>query len=416
MTTLWIFIALFVLVSLVLIWLPHFRQKKMLQAEEAGVRKTTNLELFNNRLATLEKELEEELLDQTEFDALKKELEISLLQDMKQGEDESLVNNVKPKGLLWPSLMSIVVLSVSGYLYSELGAYKDLDKAVPDNPHAGMDASQIMAQRIGMMEAQLKSEPENSQLMFSLGHAYINANRFDDAVKSFDNAMKLVGTHAELIGPKATALYYKANQRMTPEVKALVDQALALDPKDPSTLLLVGMDSFFTADYQAAINAWQTILDSDRNDVDRSAIMNAIESAKMRINATSGEMPQDATHQQATQGKTTVTVEVSISPELAGQVSDTDTLFIFARNVEGSKAPLAATKLSAKDLPTKVVLDGSTNMMGGSMTLSDAKNVEIIAILSKHGSIKAQAGDIEGRIATVEVGTTGKLVLDTKVQ
>ncbi len=416
MTTLWIFIALFVLVSLVLIWLPHFRQKQMLQAEEAGVRKTTNLELFNSRLATLEKELEEELLDQTEFDALKKELEISLLQDMKQGEDESLVNKVKPKGLLWPSLMSVIVLCVSGYFYSELGAYQNLDKAVPDNPHAGMDANQIMAQRISMLEAQAKAEPENSQLIFSLGHAYINANRFDDAVKAFDKAMELVGTHAELIGPKATALYYKANQRMTPEVKALVDQALALDPKDPSTLLLVGMDSFFTADYQKAIDAWQTILDSGRSDVDRSAIMNAIESAKMRINTTSGEMPQDETHQQAMAGKTTVTLEVSISPEMAEQVDAGDTLFIFARNVEGSKAPLAATKLTAGALPTRVVLDGSTNMMGGNMTLSSAKNVEVIAVLSKTGSMKTQPGDIEGRVETMEVGSTAKLVLDTKIQ
>lgn len=134
MTTLWIFIALFVLVSLVLIWFPHFRQQKMLQAEEAGVRKATNLELFNNRLATLEKELEDELLDQDEFNALKKELEISLLQDMKQGEDESLVGQIKPKSLLWPTLMSVVVLGVSGYFYANLGAYANLDKAVPDNP------------------------------------------------------------------------------------------------------------------------------------------------------------------------------------------------------------------------------------------------------------------------------------------
>ena len=414
MTTLWIFIALFVLVSLVLIWFPHFRQQKMLQAEEAGVRKQTNLELFNNRLATLEKELADELLDQAEFDSLKKELEISLLQDMKQGEDESLVNQVKPKGLLWPVLMSTVVIGLSGYLYSDLGAYANLEKAVPDNPHAGMDASQIMAQRIEMMEAQLKAEPDNSQLLFSLGHTYISANRYDDAVKAFDKAMELVGTHAELLGPKATALYYKANQRMTPQVQAIVDQSLALDPEDPSTLLLVGMDAFFNANYDKSILAWQTILDSNRNDVDRSAIMNAIESAKMRMQAETGEMPKDATHQQATMGKT-VTVDVSVAPELLEQVSGTDMLFIFARNTEGPKVPLAATKVSAKSLPMTITLDDSTGM-GGDIKLSDAKNVEIIAVLSKHGSVKAQAGDIQGRLETIEVGSTGTLVLDTQVQ
>lgn len=380
MTTLWIFIALFVLVSLVLIWFPHFRQQKMLQAEEAGVRKATNLELFNNRLATLEKELEDELLDQDEFNALKKELEISLLQDMKQGEDESLVGQIKPKSLLWPTFMSVVVLGVSGYFYANLGAYANLDKAVPDNPHAGMDAAQIMTQRIQMMESQLQAEPENSQLLFSLGHAYISANRYDDAVKAFDKAMELVGTHAELLGPKATAMYYKANQRITPAVQAIIDQSLALDPEDPSTLLLVGMDAFFSAQYKKAIDAWQIILDSDRSDVDRSAIINAIESAKMRMQAETGEMPNDATHQQAkaTTGKT-VTIDVSIAPELLENVSGSDMLFIFARNTQGPKVPLAATKVSAKSLPVSITLDDSTGM-GGDIKLSDAKQVEVIAV------------------------------------
>ncbi|QYJ97868.1 c-type cytochrome biogenesis protein CcmI [Shewanella alkalitolerans] len=416
MTTLWIFIALFVLVSLVLIWFPHFRQQKMLQAEEAGVRKATNLELFNNRLATLEKELEDELLDQDEFNALKKELEISLLQDMKQGEDESLVGQIKPKSLLWPTLMSVVVLGVSGYFYANLGAYANLDKAVPDNPHAGMDAAQIMTQRIQMMESQLQAEPENSQLLFSLGHAYISANRYDDAVKAFDKAMELVGTHAELLGPKATAMYYKANQRITPAVQAIIDQSLALDPEDPSTLLLVGMDAFFSAQYKKAIDAWQIILDSDRSDVDRSAIINAIESAKMRMQAETGEMPNDATHQQAkaTTGKT-VTIDVSIAPELLENVSGSDMLFIFARNTQGPKVPLAATKVSAKSLPVSITLDDSAGM-GGDIKLSDAKQVEVIAVLSKHGSVKAQPGDLQGRLETMDVGSTAKLVIDTLVQ
>lgn len=245
MTTFWILIALFVLVSLTLIWFPHFRQQKMLQTEEAGVRRSTNLELFTERLSILEKELSEELLDQSEFDALKKELEISLLQDMKQGDDESLINKVKPKGIAWPMVMSAVILGISGYMYSTLGAYENLDQPMANNqPHAGMDTAQIMSQRVEMMEAQAKAEPDNSQLWFSLGHTYISANRYDDAIKAFDKTMELVGVHAELLGPKATALYYRSNQQMTPAVQALIDQSLALDDSDPSTLLLVGMNAF----------------------------------------------------------------------------------------------------------------------------------------------------------------------------
>lgn len=415
MTTFWIFIALVVLVSLTLIWIPHFRQQKLLRTEEAGVRKQTNLELFNERLSTLEKELNEELLDQAEFDALKKELEISLLQDIKQASDDSLVNQIKPKSILWPSVMSVCLIAISGYLYQQLGAFENIGNTQAANPHAGMDTAQIMGQRVQMMEAQVQAEPENSQAWFNLGHAYISANQFDKAVAAFDKVMDLVGKHAELIGPKATALYYKAGQQMTPEIQALIDESLALDPQDPSTLLLVGMDAFFTAKYQKAIDSWQTILNSDRTDVDRAALMNAIETANLRMQAETTGMPNDDVHKQAKVTSKSVSIEISISPELAAKASPEDTIFVFARATEGPKVPLAATKVSAKSLPVTVTLDDSTGM-GGDVKLSQTASVEVIAVLSKHGNIKPQAGDIQGKISKVNVGETANLVLDTQVQ
>ncbi|QDF65567.1 c-type cytochrome biogenesis protein CcmI [Shewanella sp. SNU WT4] len=427
MTTFWIFIALVVLVSLLLIWVPHFRQQKLLIAEAAGIRNQTNIELFNERLAVLEKELDEELLDQQEFAALKQELEISLLQDMKQGSDESLTATIKPKSPLIPAVLSIVLVGISAYCYQHLGAYQMLDQPMTAaNPHAGMTADQIMSQQVMMMEQQVKAQPDNSQAWFNLGHAYISANRYDEAVTSFDKVIDLVGLHAELIGPKATALFYKNNQQMTPAIQALIDQALSLDSKDPSTLLLVGMNAFFNANYSEAINAWETILGSDRTDVDRSAVINAIETAKMRLGAETGEMPQDATHQKAmTKNNTapapktmpsaaTVTIAISIAPELADKVGPSDMLFVFARPVTGAKVPLAATKISVKALPANVVLDDTTNM-GGDMKLSDATAVEIIAVLSKHGSVRPQAGDLQGKLANVSVGGNGTLVIDTLV-
>lgn len=419
MTTFWIFIALVVLIGLIMIWVPHFRQQQLLKAEEAGVRKQTNLELFGERLAILEKELQDELLDQTEFDALKKELEINLLQDMKQEGDDSLDGAIKPKSALWPAFMTICLLAISGYFYQQLGAYNEIaNPPQANNPHQGMDPAQIMSQRVQMMEAQVQAEPENSQAWFSLGHAYVSANKYDQAAAAFDKVMELVGTHAELLGPKATALYYKAGQKITPEIQAIIDQSLSLDPQDPSTLLLVGMDAFFTADYTKAIDAWQMILDSDRNDVDRTALMNAIGSAKMRMGDSSDTMPNDANHKSmatATTNANTLAIQVTISNELADKVSDTDVVFIFARATQGPKVPLAATKISAANLPATITLDDSTSM-GGDMKLSSVKEVEVIAVLSKNGSVKPQTGDLKGSIEAIAVGGNATLTLDTLVQ
>jgi len=416
MTTFWMFIALVVLIGLIMIWAPHFRQQKLLQAEETGVRKQTNLELFAERLTILEKELHDELLDQVEFEALKKELEINLLQDMQQKGDDSLDVAIKSKSALWPVFMTICLLAISGYFYQQLGAYNEItNPPQASNPHQGMDAAQIMAQRVQMMEARVQAQPDDSQAWFSLGHAYVSANKYDEAVTAFDKVMELVGTHAELLGPKATALYYKADQQMTPAIQAIIDQSLALDPQDPSTLLLVGMNAFFTAHFDKAIDVWQMILDSDRDDVDRTALMNAIASAKMRLGEDTSAMPNDTNHKAVTSNAKTVAIEISIAPELADKVADTDTIFIFARSTQGPKIPLAATKISARSLPTTITLDDSTSM-GGDVTLSSVQEVEIIAILSKNNSVKPQSGDVKGTIKAIKVGDNAALTLDTLVQ
>jgi cytochrome c-type biogenesis protein CcmH len=111
----------------------------------------------------------------------------------------------------------------------------------------------------------------------------------------------------------------------------------------------------------------------------------------------------------------TVAIEVSIAPELADKVADSDTVFIFARATQGPKVPLAATKISASSLPATITLDDSTSM-GGDVTLSSVQEVEIIAVLSKNGSVKPQPGDLKGTIKAIKVGDNAALTLDTLVQ
>ncbi|QSX37506.1 c-type cytochrome biogenesis protein CcmI [Shewanella sedimentimangrovi] len=412
MTTFWILIALVVLVGLVLIWIPHFRQQKGL-AKAEDVRQSTNLALYKERLANLELELTNQSLDQSEFDALKAELELSLLQDIKQGDKASAGLNKNSRSLAWPILMSVMLLAVTAFMYHRLGAFEELaNPPVANDPHAGMNPEQLMAQRLKMMEAAVASEPENSQAWFSLGHAYISAGQYDKAMTAFDKVMELVGTYAEMLGPKATALYYKNDQQMTPEVQALIDQALALDPKDPSTLLLVGMDAFFSSDFTKAITAWETILTSDRPDVDREALANAIATARMRMQD-SGAMPNDATHRPMTQASE-LTVTVSVKPELATQVQASDTLFVFARTTDGERIPLAVTKVKADAMPMTVKLDDSS-AMSNDHKLSGAKVVDVIALLSKSGTVRPQAGDLQGRVASVKPGEQIQLTLDVQV-
>ena len=101
---------------------------------------------------------------------------------------------------------------------------------------------------------------------------------------------------------------------------------------------------------------------------------------------------------------------VSMAPSLAGKGSTTDTLFVFAREMNGPPMPVAIVRATRKDLPFSFRLDDSTSMMP-SRKLSDAGMVVIVARISKSGQAMPQRGDLEGMSQPVKPGAGGVTVV-----
>src|SRR5947208_380580 len=55
-------------------------------------------------------------------------------------------------------------------------------------------------------------------------------------------------------------------------------------------------------------------------------------------------------------------VMVSLTPVMAKKAAPTDSVYIFARAVDGPRMPVAIVRKQVKDLPATVVLDDSTSM------------------------------------------------------
>ncbi len=404
MTTFWIFAIIFIVITFALIWLPFFKQRTSANYSE-DVRQQANLELYKEKLAATERELAEGIISRQEFDVLKQELEITLLQDVTPADNRSAGSLIVKSSPVWPMTMSLILLGVTGYLYNKLGAY-EIIKDVPTltQSHEGMSPEKLAMQQLTLMEAQVKENPEDSETWFSLGHAYMSLGRYDDSIHAFDQAIKVDGETAELLGPKATAMFYKNNQTMSPAIQALIDKSLKLDPNDPSTLLLIGMNAFFDANYQQAINAWQKILGSERRDIDRQAVTDAIAEARKRL----------ASPSEPTVPNSGVEIEVTIADKLKDKHSANETLFVFARTSGEKIVPIAAYKAEHETFPAHLKLT-QANELGTELTFNDVKTVDIVALLSKNGRFKPQAGDLQGRAENVKVGGKVKLVLDTLI-
>lgn len=110
-----------------------------------------------------------------------------------------------------------------------------------------------------------------------------------------------------------------------------------------------------------------------------------------------------------------VSGSVALAAALADKAQPEDTVFVFARAVDGPRIPLAALRRQVKDLPFDFRLDESM-AMSPEATLSSTTRVVITARVSRSGDAIAAAGDLSGVSAPVDVGSSGvKIDIDSVV-
>lgn len=110
-------------------------------------------------------------------------------------------------------------------------------------------------------------------------------------------------------------------------------------------------------------------------------------------------------------------VTVDIAPELAERTRPDQTVFIFAKAMQGPPAPLAAIKARVSDLPMTVILDDSTSP-APMFKLSNYHAVSVSARVSISGEPKRSPGDLEGVRQNVHVNRHNapfKLTIDQVV-
>ena len=118
----------------------------------------------------------------------------------------------------------------------------------------------------------------------------------------------------------------------------------------------------------------------------------------------------------ANAGDTAIGGRVSLDPKLRDRVSADDTLFVFARAVNGPRMPLAVLRTTAGELPRNFTLDDSM-AMAPAARLSGAGDVVVEARISKSGSATPSPGDLQGKSAVVKPGAQDvSVVIDDVVR
>jgi len=392
----WLAAGLLLLVALSFLLIPVLRERRAQREED---RTALNVALYQERVAELQAQQAEGVLDAAQLDSGRAEAARELLADTEGAAAPRVSRLGKPLPLLAAVLVPVLGLG----LYLHFGA---ADKVELTREFA--QAPQSMDEMTQRLERAVAAQPDSAEGLYFLGRTYMAQDRPADAAKMFQRAANLSGRQPELLGQWAQAQYFADGKKWSEKIQKLTDEALKADPKEVTSLGLLGIAAFEGERYQEAIDYWNRLLaELPPDDNSRVALQGGIERAAERLKASGGKVAQAAAPKAAL-----LTVSVDLASELKGKVQPGDSVFIFARATSGPPAPLAAKRLTVADLPVTVEL-GDADAMMPQLKLSNFPEVQLVARISRAG--QPAAGEWIGRSGPLASSTTApqKLTIDS---
>lgn len=392
----------------------------LLRGSTPGVlREATNVAILRDQLRELDADLYAGTMPRDRYDQAKQELLQRALEESKSVE---AVAARAPQSAAWTAAVLGSAIPIAALLlYLALGNHDAFAPLAVQSKPAGEHkvTRQDIEALAEKLAAKLKDDPANVDGWVMLARTYQALDRNEDSARAFDRAVALLPDNADLLADYADLLATIDGGFREKSVQ-LIEQALKADPRHWKALALAGTAAFNRKDYKMAVGYWErmkaTVPPTSplAGSIDAS-IAEARELGGLKATAAAPAAPLPATPAAppaatAASAGARIAGTVQLAPALAGKVSPTDTVYIFARAVDGPRMPLAILKKQAKDLPVTFALDDSMAMTP-SLALSNFPSVIVGARVSKSGSATPQSGDLEGLSSAVKLGATGLAVV-----
>jgi cytochrome c-type biogenesis protein CcmH len=336
-----------------------------------------NVSIYRDQLRELEADLAAGTVARADYEAARAQLERRLLEDVGPPETELARPGGRRAALLAGAVIPLLALG----LYLLVGNPGALDRA------ADMQASAAQIEgMVSRLVARLRDNPDDIEGWKLLGRSYSVLGRHDEAADAYAKAAVRAPRDASLLADLADALAMARGQSLQGEPEKLVLRALEIEPANLKALALAGTAAFERKDYAAAAAYWQRMLphvppESD----DARTIQQNVNEARTLAGDTK---------------KSVLKGTVSLAPQLKANAAPDDTVFVFARAVDGPAMPLAVARTRVRDLPYRFQLDDSMAMTPA-MKLSAFPKVVVTARVSKSGNAAPQPGDLQGASAPV---------------
>lgn len=397
----WSFSIVLFLLALLFVLLPLWRGRTK-ENRDNELRKEANVNLFHEREADLQADLESGNLDQQQFNQLIAELQHTLLADVASiAEEKPLANQKKQNRLtkksatvetvqlssanfIVPAVLALLIPLLAYSLYDRWGfldevEMMDLYQRTVDNRDDPEEAQELIVS----LGQSVQDNEDQPWTWYFLAENFANLGMFNEAEIAYVNSSELLEATPEkalVLGRVAMAMYINAGLEFTPAILEVVEQARAINPNEISILQLLASDAAENENYEAAIQYWRLLIQANPNSEQAQQLRMSIAAAQQILAQQNPDLVAGPA----------IDVSISLAPGL--ELDENLRVFVAARNADRQGIPpLAATSLVVGNLPISIQLDDSSAV--GPFNLSSAENVLVSALVSYAGVATPQAGD-----------------------
>jgi cytochrome c-type biogenesis protein CcmH len=376
-----------------------------------------NVAIAKDRLKELKQQRDDGEISNEIYQQLHDELETTLAIDLdanRHAETTKVSGNASRNRFI-PVLMVVIVPLLAVLIYAQIGNFDAATGKLTGNtsiPAGEGRGEMTIAEAVAKLEQRLQEQPDNADGWFMLGKTYMRLQQYQKSAEAYEKLIALVGENEiQVMLGYADALAMSEGGQLTGTAWPIVEKLQRMDPHNPTVLWMVGTAESQRGNFRQALTYWYELRPMLGEEPQALAQLNQlIRGVEKQLGADlvaelKAELPQPA-EQAATEADNgplaEITITVDLDPQLRDRVQPDDTLFIYAKAIDGPPMPLAALKLTAAELPALVTLNDSMAMMP-EMRLSKFETVNVTAVISKSARPGIQSGDLYVEYGPVNV-------------
>ena len=333
---------------------------------------SSNIELGKQKIAELRSDLEQGLIDQDQFTQAKEEISNTLALELEH--EHTVIDNKTGIGpTAW--LVVLLLLPVSSiYTYQQLTNFSPTVNTEKDSVKP-----LSLEQSIVKLTQYVKDNADDAEAWKTLGLMHYESGQLNDAISAYQKSYQISPNDPQLLTQYASAVISANNEQFTSKSIELIKRALGLNPNNPDALYLAGLFAIESRDLDLAKSLWNRALSAVPEDSLDHKILT--------------DIMADLTGVRDQENNQSITINVSISPQITESRSSKDYIMVYVKAAQGRPMPVAIKKIRLKDFTGQIVLSDTDSVIPESK-LSSHSRVVAVARISETGSAMRQPGDI----------------------